>query len=319
MVWIPAIYLVAGFILDLAFGDPRWLPHPVWFIGKFTTFLDKVLRKVFGPSASGLRVAGIVLVIAVVGLTYASVELLLQVAEWIHPWCLHVISVLLVYTVLATRSLDRETRQVYRGLMCGDLPGARRVLANVVGRDTERLDEQQVARAAVETIAENTVDAVISPLLYLALGGPSLGMTFKAISTLDSMVGYKNEKYLYLGWASARLDDLANWVPARLAGWVLIPLAALLLGKDFALSLRTVARDARKHESPNSAYGEAAMAGALGVSLGGSCYYQGRLVEHPVIGPGIRPLEPRNIGDAISLMYCTAVLGLGLAVLVTII
>ncbi len=304
--------MIVGYVLDIFLGDPRWMPHPVRLLGRIIVYLEKVLRRVFPASPNGERLAGVVLAAGMIGLAYFSVALLLSWAARVHPWLYHGLSVWFVYTVLATRSLDGETRVVYRELVKGNLHKARKLVANVVGRDTANLDESGVSRAAVETIAENTVDAVVSPVFYLALGGPALAMAYKAVSTLDSMVGYKNERYLYFGWASARLDDMANFVPARLAGWLLVPLAAAVSRFDCLQSWKQVAKDRRKHESPNSAYGEAAFAGALRVRLGGPCYYQGRLVEHPVIGAGLDEVRPEHILRAILLMYVTSLLTLSL-------
>lgn len=303
-------HLIAGYLLDIFLGDPRWMPHPVRLLGRVIARAEGLLRRVFPPSPGGERLAGVILTVSVVGFAYFSVAFLLFCAGRIHPWLFHGLSVWFAYTVLATRSLDQETRVVYRELVRGDLQRARKLVANVVGRDTAELDENEVARAAVETIAENTVDAVVSPIFFLALGGPALGIAYKAVSTLDSMVGYKNERYLYLGWASARLDDLANFIPARLTGWLLVPLSALVSGQDFLLSVKTVKRDRAKHESPNSAHPESAFAGALRVQLGGPCRYQGRLVEHPVIGSGLGAVQPKHIPKAILLMYITSLLAL---------
>jgi len=306
------VHLIGGYALDILLGDPRWMPHPVKLLGRIIIQAEEVLRRVFPKSPNAERLAGVILAVSVVGAAYGSTALLLYLAGRVHPWLFHGLSIWLIYTTLAARGLDVETRVVYEELAKGGIVRARKLVANVVGRDTANLDESGIARAAVETIAENTVDAVVSPIFYLALGGPALGIAYKAVSTLDSMVGYKNDRYLHLGWASARLDDLANFIPARLTGWLLVPLAAVISRFDYVQSVKTLLTDRRKHESPNSAYPEAAFAGALRVRLGGPCYYQGRLVEHPVIGGELGEVGPEHIPKAISLMYITSLMALSL-------
>lgn len=284
--------------LDLLFGDPRRLPHPVVGIGRFITEAEGVLRQ----TGMNARAAGILLLVMTVGLTAGLAGLLLAGAAFCHPLAGDGLALYLSYTCLAARSLHGESKLVADALAAGDLPGARRLLARIVGRDTDRLDEQEIWRALVETVAENSSDGVIAPLLCLMVGGPVLGLAYKAVNTLDSMVGYKNDRYLRFGWASARFDDLANWLPARLTG-VLMVLVAPLCGLSLANSWRIMRRDGRNHSSPNSGIPEAAAAGALGVRLGGTSRYFGQPVAKPTIGDPLRPLTRGAWLGTVRLMY----------------
>jgi adenosylcobinamide-phosphate synthase len=301
--------LAAAFLLDLALGDPRWLPHPVRLLGWLTARLEGLIRR-FIHSGPGLRLAGVLLAVVVVGVGYGSTWLLLQGAMRLGPAAYHVADIIVIYTLLCTRSLDQEARQVHAALVRQNIAGARHWLSRIVGRDTQDLSPSEVARGAVETVAENLVDGIISPLVFILIGGAPLGMAFKAVSTLDSMVGYRDERYRHLGWASARLDDIANWIPARLAGWVIIPLAARLTGFRMRDSWRVVLRDSRSHSSPNSGWSEAAFAGALGIQVGGTNYYFGRPVFKPTIGDGTEVIAPGHIIGAIRIMYTSSVLAL---------
>jgi len=290
--------LITAVILDLLLGDPRWLPHPVVGIGKIISVLEKILRRLFRND----RIGGIVLLIVTVGCILGSTYIVLRAAYAIHPWIGWAVSAWLAYTCLALRSLHRESKLVADRLAAADLEGARRYLSRIVGRDTEHLDEPEIWRALVETVAENSSDGVIAPLFYLMLGGPALGLAYKAVNTLDSMVGYKNERYLHLGWASARFDDLANWLPARITG-ILMVVAAPLAGLSGRNALRIVFRDGGKHSSPNSGIPEAAAAGALGVRLGGANRYFGVIVEKPTIGDMINELSIESYRGTVRLMY----------------
>ena len=297
--------LLLGALLDLVLGDPHWAPHPVRAIGALIGSQEKILRKLFPKTPRGELLAGGVLVLLVLGMSTGVAVAVLTLGYWLHPLLGMGLETLLCYQCLAARALRDESMAVCRALEAGDLPGARRAVSMIVGRDTEALDEAGVARAAVETVAENASDGVIAPLLYLALGGGALGIFYKAVNTMDSMVGYKNDRYLYFGRCAARLDDVMNYLPARLAG-VLLCLAAPLAGLDGRGAWRIFLRDRRKHKSPNSAHTEAAAAGALGLRLAGPSVYFGELVEKPFIGDGGRGVEPEDIRRVNRLMFAGA-------------
>ncbi|WP_243372898.1 adenosylcobinamide-phosphate synthase CbiB [Geotalea sp. SG265] len=290
--------VVVAILLDLLLGDPRGLPHPVVGIGRLIAFLETPLRRLFSDERQG----GIALLCLTVGITCLSGALLLKGAALIHPGLAAATAIYLSWGCLAARSLHRESATVVDALQQGDLPGARHWLSRIVGRDTRELDEGDIIRGVVETVAENTSDGVIAPLLCLMLGGPVLGLAYKAINTLDSMVGYKNDRYLQFGWASARCDDLANYLPARLTGLLMI-VAAPFVGLSAGNSWRIMRRDGHNHSSPNSGIPEAAAAGALGVRLGGLNYYFGMPVAKPTIGDPDRPLAPVAYRGAVRLMY----------------
>lgn len=299
--------LLAAMALDLLLGDPRWMPHPVRGIGWLAQRLESPLRRAI-PSA---KAAGIMVVLLVVGATGFCSWIAIQVAGMVHPLAADVVSILLLYTTLATRDLIRHSMAVYRPLAGGDLPAARRSVSRIVGRDTAQLDETGVTRAAVESIAESTVDGVTAPLFFGLLAGPVGAMVYRAINTLDSTFGYKTERHLHFGWASARLDDLANYLPARLTA-PLLGIAAFLLGRHPLQSWRILRRDGRKHESPNSGLPEAAMAGALGIELGGLNCYEGEPLPKPTIGEPLTPLKATHIPAANALMLASALIFLGL-------
>jgi len=286
--------------LDLVVGDPRWLPHPVRLMGVTASALEPRLRQWIPlPRLAGLLTAGIL-----IGLTAGLCAFLLMGAYRLHPLAGDGVGILLLYFTFAARDLALHSRRVHQALAADDLPLARQNVSMIVGRDTAALDSAGVTRAAVESVAENSVDGVIAPLFFACLAGPVGAMTYKAISTLDSLFGYKNERYLQFGWASARIDDLAAWIPARLTG-VIAPVAAWILALKAGDSWRIMRRDSRRHASPNSGFGEAAFAGALGVQLGGPLMKKGVLIDLPTLGDPATPLMPRHILDANRLMLAT--------------
>lgn len=304
-----AMVMLLAFCLDLVMGDPRWLPHPVREMGRAISALEKGLRGLFPATPGGERAAGAVLALVLPVGSFWLGWAVLWLCGRLAPWLGLAAEVLLCSQCLAARELKKESMAVYRELERGDLSAARTAVARIVGRDTGSLTAEGVTKAAVETVAENTSDGVIAPLLFLVFGGAPLGMLYKAANTMDSMVGYKNNQYLYYGRAAARLDDVLNWIPARLAG-VLMCLGAVLCGYDGRGAWRIFLRDRKQHKSPNSAHTEAACAGALGVQLAGSNYYFGKLVEKPTIGDDLRAVEAFDIVRAGRLLYATAFLAL---------
>ena len=292
------VVVVAAVCLDLLLGDPRWFPHPVVWIGQLITALEGVLRR----TVPNERAGGVCLLVATVGTTYGLSLAILKLAYAVHPYAGFAAAVLLAWTSLAARSLHRESRLVANALARGDINEARRYLSYIVGRDTEALEAPEIWRATVETVAENSSDGVIAPLFFLMLGGPALALAYKAVNTLDSMVGYKNDRYLRFGWASARCDDLVNWLPARLTGLLMV-LAAPLIGLSAGGAWRIMRRDGGNHSSPNSGVPEAAAAGALGVRLGGTNVYFGQPVAKPTIGEPLRPLSLEAYRGVVRLMY----------------
>lgn len=309
-----AWYVLLAYLLDLLIGDPRWLPHPVVGMGKLTTGVERVIRPWYAALSTdrrrqkwGGRLLGLLFPLVVGGCAWLFAWFILRAAAKLDGLVAACLEIFLLSTTLATRGLAEAGTAIYRKLAAGDLAGARRELAKVVGRDTEQLDEREVTRGAVETVAENIVDAVTAPLFFALIGGVPLAFFYRAVNTLDSMVGYDNERYRDLGWASARLDDLLNWLPARLT-FLLIPLAAWLLRLDARGAWKMGRRDAGKHPSPNSGWPEAAVAGALRVQLGGTNYYQGFPSHRPLLGEPTAPLEARQILPTIYLLYLTTAL-----------
>ncbi len=321
---ISATVLLLAFVLDLLIGDPRWLPHPVRFIGSAISTMERVLRSaVASPAAE--RTAGFVLVIVIVApvyfLTGVIVLLLNRLSEQVSVLAGTAALVVLTATTIATHGLLRSAGLVISSIREGSLESARKHVSMIVGRDTGELSEQGVLRATIETLAENLSDGIVAPLFYLALGGLPLAMAYKAINTLDSMVGYKSDRYRYFGWAAARVDDAANYLPARLTG-LIIAVAAFLSAcvKDAAKgvaalrrSLAIMARDGRKHPSPNSGVPEASMAGAIGVTLGGPNVYSGVLINKPVIGDPCREDYLPASDEAMALVKVSAIIAAALA------
>lgn len=301
--------VVLGFLMDLVLGDPHWLYHPIRLVGHLISGLEKLLRGIFPKTEQGELTAGVFLLILTSGITTAAAWGLLLLAGCIHPYARFILETIMCYQLLATKSLRDETMKVYAALKKDDLKGARYAVSMVVGRDTEVLGDIGVTKAAVETVAENTSDGVIAPLLFMVIGGAPLGVFYKAVNTMDSMVGYKNEKYLYFGRAAAKFDDVLNFIPARLSA-LLMTAAAACLGMDGKNAWRIYRRDRYNHSSPNSAHTEAAAAGALHIQLAGNAYYFGKLYEKPTLGDADRPVEHEDIPRAGRLLYGTAVLAL---------
>lgn len=301
--------VVLGFIIDLFAGDPRWLYHPVRLIGNGISLGEKLLRPLFPKNRAGERAAGTVLAILVVGISAAVPFALLWAAYHIHTALGVALETFWCYQLLATRSLKDESMKVADALEHGTIEDARYAVSMIVGRDTESLDTQGVTKAAVETVAENASDGIIAPLFYMMIGGAVLGFAYKAVNTLDSMIGYKNDRYQYFGTAGAKLDDAVNYIPARLSAWLMIA-ACALCGLDRKQAKKIYLRDRHNHASPNSAHTEAVMAGALGVRLAGPAWYFGKLHDKPTIGDDIRPIETQDIARANRLLYSTAALSL---------
>lgn len=297
--------LLAAVVLDLLLGDPRWLPHPVRLIGLLARGLEAALTWTLGRN----RFSGLLFTLLIVGGSGAASWGLIHLASHVHPSLGFAATIYLLFTSLAARDLDRHATRVRRALERGDLADARAKLSMIVGRDTGALDEREVVRGAVECVAESTLDGVIAPLFYAAIGGAPAAIAFKAASTLDSLVGHKTERYLRFGWASARLDDLLNLVPARLAT-LLYPAASLLVRLRPGTTWTIAWRDGRNSPSPNSGISEAALAGALGVRLGGINTYDGVAEERPGIGDPVRPLEAADIRRSVAWMYASSLLAL---------
>lgn len=297
-----------GFLLDLMFGDPHWLPHPIRLIGTMISKTEAWLRRDIKQNCEKQDLkAGVwlvVLVLAATGLFFGSI---LIAAYKIHLLLGVAAETVMTYQILAAKCLKTESMKVYDCLKQQDLKAARKAVSMIVGRDTAVLDEVGVAKAAIETVAENTSDGVIAPMLYTALGGPVLGFLYKAVNTMDSMVGYKNERYLFFGRAAAKLDDVVNFIPARLSAYMMIA-AAFFSGAEYSgkKAFFIWKRDNRRHASPNSAQTEAACAGALGIKLAGDASYFGKLVKKPYIGDADRQVEYEDIRRANHLMYKTA-------------
>lgn len=301
--------VLGGFVLDLLFADPAWLPHPVVLMGKAITALEKYLRTRLPKTPQGELCGGAVLAgILPVG-TFVLTALVCKLAAALHPLAGLAVQMFWCAQALAAKGLVQESRNVYAQLKNHDLPAARKAVARIVGRDTQNLTEEGVTKAAVETVAENASDGVIAPLLYMLIGGAPLALTYKAINTMDSMLGYKNQKYLYFGRAAAKLDDAANYLPSRIAALLWVA-AAALTGNSARGAWKIWRRDRRNHASPNSAQTESACAGALGVQLAGPAYYFGEYYDKPTIGDALRPVEPRDILRANAMMYTESVLAL---------
>ena len=305
--WCQTGAVALGFLLDLIFGDPHWLYHPVQLIGSLISKLEKVLLKDTDSDKKKFR-NGALLAVLVTVLTGAVTILILFICYRISMTAGFIVESVMCYQILAVKSLRVESMKVYTALKQDGLPAARTAVSMIVGRDTAQLDEHGIVRAAVETVAENSSDGIIAPMFYMAIGGIPLMFLYKGINTMDSMLGYKNDKYLYFGRCAARLDDVANYIPARISGW-LMALSTVFVGMDTKNAVKIYRRDRRNHASPNSAQTEAAMAGALDVQLAGNAYYFGKLYDKPTIGDPIRPVEIEDIPRANKLLYATCIVG----------
>ncbi|MBI5587646.1 MAG: cobalamin biosynthesis protein CobD, partial [Deltaproteobacteria bacterium] len=295
----PPLILVLAYVADLAFGDPERLPHPVRWIGRAAVSVEKAVRG-FVNTPSGERYGGAAMATVIVGGVWLAAYLTLYYSYRYSFPLFFILSTYMVWTSLSIKSLKDEAQAVLKALKSDGIEAARTRLSRIVGRDTAGLAEEGVLRATVETVAENTGDGVVAPLFYLAIGGVPLMLAYKAVNTLDSMVGYKNERYLDFGWFSARLDDAANYVPARIAG-VLLAASAFILGYNWSGSFKTMWRDGKKHPSPNSGIPEASVAGALGVKLGGPSTYSGVVSGKPFIGEdGSKELDPSTVEMAVK-------------------
>ena len=294
--------VLGGFVLDALFGDPAWLPHPVVYMGKAISKLEKFLRPRLPKTPQGELLGGAIVAFCLPVGTFLLTGLVCWGAARLHPLLRLAVQMFWCGQALAARGLVQESTNVYKELKKPDLPGARKAVSRIVGRDTAELTAEGVTKAAVETVAENASDGVIAPLLYMLIGGAPLALTYKAINTMDSMLGYKNEKYLYFGRVPAKLDDVANYLPSRLAALLWVA-AAAFTHNDAKGAWKIWRRDRRRHASPNSAQTESACAGALGVQLAGPAYYFGQYYPKLTIGDALRPIEPEDILRANRMMY----------------
>lgn len=292
--------LILAVVLDLLIGDPYWFPHPVIYIGKLISKLDKLGRKLCKTN-NQIKAFGGIIVVVVAFFSFLVPFVILKISGEVF-WLYHILNIILIWTTIATRGLHKEGEKVYDSLVKNDIDDARVKLSYIVGRDTKTLNEYEIVRADVETIAENTADGVIAPILYAIIGGAPLAMMYKGINTMDSMLGYMNEKYKYIGFFPAKTDDVFNFIPARITGF-LICFAAPLVGGNIAESIKVMIRDRKNHKSPNCAYPEGAAAGAMRVQLGGTNIYFGEKMYKPTIGNKIKELGQDHIIDTIKLMY----------------
>lgn len=296
--------------LDAVVGDPRWFPHPVRWMGSVVSWYDRQVHQLL-LSPANQRMAGVLLAVALPTGAYAAGELLMWFGNSIDSLWGSAVTVLLAWTTLAGRDLFDHVLSVQRALQFVSLPEARSAVGKIVGRDTEEMDESDIVRATVETIAESTADGIVAPLLYLVIGGVPLALAYKAVSTLDSMIGHLDDRYRWFGWASARLDDAANFIPARITALLLV-LSTGIVSRSWPAMQRAwqiLLRDGGRHPSPNSGHPEAAMAGALGVQLGGINRYDGLPIERPCLGDPDHPLTRAHIGMALTLMFWTSLIG----------
>lgn len=309
--------IVIGYILDLILGDPYSFPHPTRYIGKFINFMESKLR-IYFKSDAALKKAGFILMISTLGLTYGITFLIIKLSFSINLMFGIFIEGLIIYMTFSVKCLKDEAIKIYKALQTEDIEKSRLALSYIVGRDTTDLNFQEIIRAVVETVAENTVDGFLSPLFYCLIGGGPLAMAYKAVNTLDSMVGYKNEKYINLGYCSAITDDIANFIPARLSV-IFFTLGSLFGGYNAKNALLISIRDRKNHKSPNCAFAEGAVAGALGIQLGGTNVYFGQEVYKPTIGDKLREIVDKDIISTCIILYMTAVSAIGFALALLII
>lgn len=302
-----------GLVLDFIIGDPNNPFHPVRIIGALGIKLENITRRVF----KNLKISGFVTWLGVILITFLVNSLIVRLAFSISNIFGIIIEGILLYFCIAFKGLKVEGLKVIKVLESGDIEGARKQLSYIVGRDTEALDEEGIIRAVIETVAENTSDGIIAPLLFGALGGAPLAMTYKAVNTCDSMFGYKNDKYIDFGLVSAKMDDLFNYIPARLTGYLVI-FAAFILGLDYKNSYRIYKRDRYNHTSPNSAHPESAVAGALGIRLGGANYYFGKIVEKPTIGDKNKVIEISDLYKTNNILLVVTLLGFSVGLIIII-
>lgn len=298
---------VLGIILDIIFGDPDWIPHPVVLIGKLISAMEKLLRRVSPATPEGMQKAGLVIAIVVPAVSFIVSAVLLYAAYKINFWLWFVLNTFWSFQIPASGCLARESKKVYDRLERNDLQGARKQLSYLVGRETSELSETEVINAAVETVAENTSDGVTAPVLFMFFGGTPLGFFYKAVNTLDSMIGYRNEKYEYFGKYSAKLDDIMNFVPSRICGLLMV-VSSFICSENHREAWHIFRRDRKNHLSPNSAQTESVAAGALGIQLGGPHVYFGKVVDKPFIGDKTRESQPDDILRMNRIMFVTAFL-----------
>ena len=301
--------LLIGFCIDLVVGDPHSIPHPVVFIGKLISTLEKLVRKIFPKTVRGENVAGGVLWLLVVTISTAVPALLLWLCDRVSPWLALAVESIMCWQILATKSLKDESMKVYQALETGDLEKSRYAVSMIVGRDTAKLDDAAITRAAVETVAENTSDGIVAPMLFLAIGGAPLGFFYKAVNTMDSMLGYVEPPYKNIGLIPAKMDDVMNYLPARLSALLML-CTGWILKLDVKNGWKIFRRDRYNHASPNSAQTESVCAGLLGLRLAGDAWYHGLLHKKKYIGDGLREIEHVDIRRACKLLYGTAVLSL---------
>ena len=294
-----------GFILDTIIGDPYKLPHPIRWIGSFISILEKLCRKI-AKSNTMLMILGAILVFIVIFVSGGITLLVLKLASF-NKYAYLIVSSVICYYMLAGKSLKTESMKVYKAFENNDTEGARKAVSMIVGRDTQSLTKEGIIKAAVETVAENSSDGVVAPLIYMLIFGPVGGVVYKAINTMDSMIGYVEEKYFYIGKFAAKLDDVLNYIPARISG-ILVIISAFILRYDYKNAFRIFKRDRRKHASPNSAQTESAMAGALGVQLAGDATYFGVVHKKPYIGDKKREIENEDIKRANDIMYTMTII-----------
>ncbi|MCI1958576.1 MAG: adenosylcobinamide-phosphate synthase CbiB [Clostridia bacterium] len=311
------IAVIAGFIIDFLIGDPHFLPHPVKLIGIIISKTESILRKKF-KTEKGLEIAGVILVIIVILLTFLASYYVIFAFGIFGKLAKRIVMSIMCWQVIAARSLQKESMKVYDELENGTLGSARKAVSMIVGRDTENLSDEGVTKAAIETVAENTSDGVIAPMFYIMIGGPILGMVYKAVNTMDSMVGYKNEKYLHFGRAAAKTDDFFNFLPSRIAAMLMI-VSTFFLRYDIKNAVYIFKRDRFNHSSPNAAQTESVCAGALELKLAGDAWYFGKLVKKEYIGDDLRPIDHSDIKRANKMMYLSSILALILILVVRVV